>query len=116
MEVEKIRKTLHGVLYNRNIVKIKEVKDFYDESIKKVDISKLNIELINEDIEVLVWIFSNPNYNLNEALDDYYEERFGFTNDDILQYLHVYYERILFLVDKFNNGKRELVYSDFSKD
>lgn len=108
MEEERLNEAIHGAIFSKNIRKYKEVKDFYKE-IDSVDISNVKLDIVNEQKEVFEWVLANPNYDFNALFDNYYleHEKYGFTNEEFYDYFKIYYNDLLFILDK--HSKKEFI-------
>lgn len=66
------------------------------------------MDVVNEQKEVFEWILANPDYDFNSLFEMRY------TNKELYEYFKVYYERILFLIKKYNNKEYTITPEDFS--
>ena len=112
MEKQKLNEAIHKAVFGKNIKNIREIGDFYKD-INLKDISNLNHNVVNEQKEVFEWIFENPNYDFNGLFDNHYLERYGFTNEEFLRYFKVYYDDLLFIIDKYNKKEFLIKSEDF---
>ena len=106
MEENKILDAIHGATLNYSVRKIKELKDFYSD-VTYVSLKNLNLVKVKETKEVMEWILQHPNYDFNSLLPTIY------SNEELYEYLKVYYENILFEIDCYNRGKFIIKPSDF---
>lgn len=96
MEQKRIINAIHAAVLNRNIKNIKSIGDFYKDASGDIDISNLRLDVVNEHKEVFEWILDNPNYNFNGLFDT------QFSNNELYNYFTIYYQDLLFKLDKFS--------------
>lgn len=95
MEEKRLSITIHGAVFNKNILKINSVKNFYTD-ITKVDISNMNMEIVNENKKVLEWILENPDYDFNSLFETHY------TNQELFSYFKIYYQNLIYIINRYN--------------
>jgi|GEM_PF-1405424 len=95
MEEKRLSNTIHGTVFNKNILKIQSVKDFYTD-ITKVDISNMNMEIVNENKTVFEWILENPDYDFNSLFETHH------TNEELLRYFKIYYQNLVYIIDRYH--------------
>ncbi|WBX76586.1 hypothetical protein PG911_18540 [Tenacibaculum ovolyticum] len=73
------------------------------------------MDVIKEQKEVFEWILAHPNYDFNALFDNYYleHERYGYTNDEFYEYFKVYYDDLLFTLDKYSKKEFIIKLEDF---
>ena len=115
MEAKRLNEVIHGAIFGKNIRDYKEVKDFYKDAISDVDISGLKINIISEEKEVLEWILDHPEFDFNSLFDNYYleHESYSYKNEELLQYFKVYYETLIFKLNKYNKKEFLIKLSEF---
>ena len=105
MEEKRLIEAIHGAIFNKDVKGIKDVKDFYKHATNDIDISKLKLDIIKEQKEVFEWILQHPEYNFNALFEGYYIP--FYSNKELFNYFNVYYQKIVFTLDKYN--KKEFV-------
>lgn len=110
METKRLENAIHGAIFNKNVKGIKEIKDFYKD-IDYSDSSKMDIKIINEQIEIFKWILEHPDYDFNSLFDGYFAQ--FYTNEELFNYFKVYYEKNIFLLKRYKEKKFIIKYSDF---
>jgi len=112
MEEKKLIRTIHAALYHNNVRKVSTIKDFYRD-INYRDLTNMSISKSNEIIKILEWIIENPKYDFNKLFDNYYLEKFGYTNEELYKYLKVYHQNMIFCKQKYNKNEFTICYADF---
>jgi len=115
MEEQQLNDAIHGAIFERNIRKYKEIKDFYKE-INFSDLSNIKIEILNDKIKVFEWILANPEYDFNALFDSYYleHEKYGYTNEELYKYFEIYYEDLLFTLDRYKRKEYIIKLDDYN--
>lgn len=115
MKKEQLIETLHSALFNRDIRKHLEVKDFY-RMIDYADLTNLSKDEITKSIKVFKWVTKNPNYNFNQLFENYYLEKHGYTNDELYSYFKLYLENLELSLDKYIKNEFVIRFSDFENN
>jgi hypothetical protein len=106
MKKEKISDLLHEITYRKKITSYKKISDFYIDK-EECNISNINLNDIDNQKEIISWLLNNPDYDFKSV--NYTE----FNNSEIFNYLKVYYDDLLFILDKYKKKEFIIRYEDF---
>ena len=111
---QQLIETLHLALHNSNIREFSEIKDFY-KNIEYRDLTKLSKSKISKSIKIFKWVVENPDYGFNQLFENYYENKFGYTDNDLYNYFKLYYKNLKFCLVKYERKEFIIRFSDFKK-
>lgn len=112
MELQKIEKAMHFATFGKNISRLKEVKDLY-EDINYLDLSQLNVEELEEEIEIFNFINSNQDFNFESLSSGYYSENYKI--EELKRFCIIYAEDLKYQLENYQNENFILRYSDFEQ-
>lgn len=110
MEEKKLIDAIHGAIFNKDVKRIKEIKDFFKD-INFSDLSKMDIKIATENKEIFEWILNHPDYDFNSLFDNYYKKYYS--NQELYEYFKVYYKKTVFIIEKYNKKQFIIKPSDF---
>ncbi|KFF28052.1 hypothetical protein [Chryseobacterium vrystaatense] len=88
----------HAAVWRRPIKHIFTPKDMYEHVIEDIDISEMNIDYHLNAKQIFEWIMQNPEYDYKGLLESQY------SNEELFRFFKIYYEYIIFRLDKYFNG------------
>jgi len=97
---------ISGAMFRRNISNIHSHRDMYKD-INYRDISKTDIDNLLESKKVFEWILEHPEYNYTQFSD------YDYPNDILYNYFKIYYEYIIYTLDRYFKEDYIIKYSDF---
>ena len=112
MEEKRLIKAIHAAVFQRDIRNYTELKDFY-RNINYKDLRNMSANKSQEIKEIFEWIVQNPEYDFNKLFDNYYSDKFGYTNNELYRFFKLYYMDIVYCSNKYNNNEFIVQYADF---
>lgn len=103
------KERLFGALYEVHRIPIRDIitlKDYYPR-LTSVDITNLDLEKLEASKIELEWAFDNPDYDFKALLGDT-----SYTNQELLGFLKIYYQNVLFISKKHSEGQFILTVDD----
>lgn len=99
---------LFAALYRTYHVPIREIKNLKDycSQFRSIDSSKLKIDIAFKTKEELEWALAHPEFDFTSLLPTEY------TNSELYDFLKIYYEYILFSIEKYKKGEFVWTYKD----
>jgi len=89
---------IDGSMFRRNIRNIHSLKDMYKNMTADCDISNIKIDNFLETKRVFEWILEHPEYDYKTLIESDY------SNEMLYNYFKIYYEDIIFTLDKYFSG------------
>lgn len=106
MEEKLILDATHAAIWRQRISQIYTLKDIY-KHINYRDISSINIDGVLKKKEIFEWIIQHPEYNYRGLLESHY------SNEELFRFFKIYYEDILYVLDRYFKEDFIIKYSDF---
>lgn len=88
----------HAAVWRRAIKNIYTLKDMFKNVSEDIDISNIDIDYHLNAKQVFEWIIAHPEYNYKGLLESNYN------NEELLRFFKIYYEYIIFRLEKYLNG------------
>jgi len=108
MEEKRLINAIHGAIFRKDVKNIKSVKDFYQDATGDINISNIKLDVVNEHKEVLEWILEHPEYDFNSLYETHY------TNQELNRYFKVYYDKLIYMINRHNNKNYIIKPTDFA--
>jgi hypothetical protein len=105
MEAKDLDEILHGILCFKKVKTIFNLKDLNK---NESDISSLKLDITLKIKKTLEWVLENPEFDYKTLLDSSY------SNEELLRFFKIYYEDVLFKLDRYFNGHYIIKPSDFN--
>lgn len=86
---------LHSVLCFQKIKQIYTHKDMYRFTTADIDLSTLKVDIVLRNKEILEWVIQHPEYDYKKLLESPY------SNDELFRFFKIYYEDIIFKLNKY---------------
>lgn len=109
MEDKLILDATHAAIWRQRISQIYEHKDMY-KHINFRDISNINIEGVLKKKEIFEWIIEHPEYDYKKLLESHYN------NEELFRFFKIYYEDILYTLDRYFKEDYIIRLSDFDNE
>ena len=98
MDNEILTYKINASMFRKNINDIYSLKDIYKDMTADSDISNIKVEVLLESKEVFEWILKHPEYDYSQFTE------YDYSNEILYNYFKIYYEDILFKLDKYLKG------------
>lgn len=98
MDQKLLDDALHGILYFRKVKQIYTHKDMYKFITADVDLSNLKIDIVLRNKKIIEWVMQHPEYDYKRLLESPYN------NDELFRFFTIYYEDIIFKLNKYFSG------------
>ncbi|AZB31174.1 MULTISPECIES: hypothetical protein [Chryseobacterium] len=98
MEQKLILDAIHGAVWRKKIREIFTLKDMYKDMTGDSDLSNLKIDIVLKNKEIFEWIIQHPEYDYKELLESPY------SNEELFRFFKIYYESIIFKLNKYFSG------------
>lgn len=82
----------------KKISQIYTLKDIYKDIIADCDLSNIELDKFIKNKEVFEWIIEHPEFDYKGLLESHY------SNDELFRFFKIYYESIIFKLDKYFRG------------
>jgi hypothetical protein len=106
MDDKPILDATHAAIWRQRISQIYEHKDMY-KHISSKDVSSMNIDGVLKKKEIFEWIIQHPEYDYKGLLESHY------SNEELFRFFKIYYEDILYVLDRYFKEDYIIKYSDF---
>ncbi len=106
MEDKLILDATYAAIWRQRVSQIYTHKDLY-KHINFRDISNINIDGVLKRKEIFEWIIQHPEYDYKSLLDS------KNSNEDLFRFFKIYYQDILYILDRHFKEYCIIKYSDF---
>lgn len=98
MEDKLILDATHAAVWRKRVSQIYTHKDMYKFVTGDIDLSNLNIDIVLKNKEIFEWIVKHPEYDYKGLLES------PNTNEDLFRFFTIYYEDLIFILNKYLSG------------
>lgn len=98
MEDKLILDVIHAAVWRKRVSQIFTLKDIYKNVQEDVDLTNLQIDVVLRNKEVFEWILQHPEFDYKGLLESHY------SNEELFRFFKIYYESIIFKLDKYFRG------------
>lgn len=98
MDQKLILDAIHAAVWRKRVSQIYTHKDMYKFVTGDIDLSNLKIDIVLKNKEIFEWIIKHPEYDYKGLLES------PNTNEDLFRFFTIYYEDILFKLNKYLSG------------
>jgi len=106
METKELDEILHGILCFKKVKTIFNLKDLNK---NESDISNLKLDITLKIKKTLEWVLENPEYDYKGLLESPY------SNEELFRFFKIYYEDVIFKLNKYFSGDYIIKPSDFDQ-
>ncbi|WDF47807.1 hypothetical protein PQ459_04845 [Chryseobacterium sp. KACC 21268] len=110
MNDNKLQQKINIAMFRKNISSIHSLKDIYKNLSGEYDLKNIDIDILLETKKVFEWILEHPEYNYTQFSD------YEYSNEILYNYFKIYYQDILYRLDKYFKEDYIIKYSDFNNE